>query len=215
MKKLILFLILAVYVSVGYSQISSDEIEDKVKAFVTDTSSNDYWKNVYEEFKESEESASSEDFLLFYYSNGVKDIKSRPFPSVYLNQNRLKMIEYSNRNKLKKVKTIGLDLIEINPFDIGTLIYLSMSIDKLENNTDNKYYKRMKSILDVIFSTGDGLTPETAIKISEIDDDEVLIGFTGFNGIKMGEKEIDGKYLSVWQNQIGDKMYFEYVFLFF
>lgn len=215
MKTVLTLIFFAIGITLGYSQNLNKSLEDNVKVFVLDSTSNNYWKNVYAKLVKSEGRINSEECMLFYYSNGVKSIKSKPFPSLSLNMDRQKMFNYANSGKLKKAKELGLELIKKNPFDIGTLIYLSMAIDKLENNTSNEYYQRMKCIVDSIFGAGDGKTPETAYKISEMGDDEILIGFTGFRGKKLGTQNIQDKTFSVWENHLGEKLYFEYLFIFF
>ncbi|WP_338791779.1 DUF4919 domain-containing protein [Bernardetia sp. MNP-M8] len=120
----------------------------------------------------------------------------------------------ANSNRLKKAKNIGMKLIQENPFDLGTLIYLSMCLGKLEGNTENKYYLRMKAIVQSILYTGDGNTSESSIKISNIGDDGLLVGFLGFNGKRIEDSNIDGKMFSLWESSSGRKLYFEYVFIF-
>jgi hypothetical protein len=72
----------------------------------------------------------------------------------------------------------------------------------------------MKNLITEILKTGDGKSPETAIKIANIEDDTELLGFIGFQGISKQREEINGKNYSVWINRFGDKCYFEYVLVF-
>ena len=63
-----------------------------------------------------------------------------------------------------------------------------------------------------IFETGKGDSYESSIKISNIRDDGVLVALRKFNG-KQYEEEVDDKIFSIWQNNLGEKLYFEYVLI--
>ncbi|MFT5972404.1 MAG: hypothetical protein ACI9CP_001749 [Cryomorphaceae bacterium] len=210
-KIFFLFLFLPVFT---FGQSFSDDIESEVKTFVTDSSSNRYWKKIYAVHEKSEKEYTKDELRLFYFSQGLKNVNLTPFPSLILDPDRLKMKQAANSNRCKKVLKIAPQLIEKNPFDLTTLVYYSMCVDKKTADTDNIYYSRMKKIVESILETGDGTSPSTAIKIANIGDDEILVGFLGFTGNKIGEPTIDGDIYSVWEDSQGTKLYFDYVFIF-
>ena len=210
-KILIIFLFLPVFT---FGQSSTYDIESEVKTFVTDSSSNRYWKKIYAVHEKSGEEFSKDELRLFYFSQGLKNVKLTPLPSLFLDKDKLKMIQAANSNRCKKVLQIAPQLIQKNPFDLTTLVYFSMCLDKTTAGTDNIYYSRMRKIVESILETGDGTSPSTAIKIANIGDDEILVGFLGFAGNKVGEPTIDGDIYSVWQDSQGIKLYFDYVFIF-
>jgi len=125
------------------------------------------------------------------------------------------MIKYANKRNFKKVKKYGLELLEKNPFDITALIYVAMSIDNLGDGKTNDYYKLMQGIIQEILKTGSGQTKESSIKISEIGDDEVIIGFTGFNGQKLKPEETGyGLGTYVWKSRNNANLFFDIVLIF-
>lgn len=211
--KIFLTLFLTIFINCVNGQvISSETIKKDVTAFLTDSTSDDYWKKVKATFEADESSLTEKQFYLLYYGQGAKPEKL--YPSLFLNTDRIQLLDYTSRNKFKKAIPLGESLIKINPLDIATLIYLSMSIDMSSGDKNNKYYQRMRKIITEMLKTGDGKTPATAIKIANIEDDTAMIGFTGFQGTSKHEEHIDGKEYSVWTNRFGDKFYFEYVLIF-
>ena len=181
---------------------------------MTDSSSNDYYVKIKNTFETDENLLTEHHFYLLYYGQGVKPEKRYLYPSLLFNTDRAQLRILVNNGRFKKAIPLAESLIKINPFDITTLIYLAMSIDKSTGDKDNKYYKRMRNLITAMRKTGDGRSPETAIKIANIDDDTAMIGFTGFQGISKQREEINGKNYSVWTNRFGDKFYFEYILVF-
>jgi hypothetical protein len=109
----------------------------------------------------------------------------------------------------KTVIRLGKIMLERNPVDLTVLLHTSICIDKKKKNVDDNFFpQRFQNLLSAIFSTGDGKTKETAIKIVDMEDDYVLKGVLGFLG---GEEQLmfeDGHAYSVWKKG-GKKLYFE------
>jgi len=179
---------------------------------MTDSLSENYYVKVKNIFETDEGKLSEHQFYLLYYGQGAKPAKL--YPALFLNPDRMKLKKMVGDKKFKKAISVAEKLIAINPLDITTLIYLAMSIDMSSGDKDNKYYKRMRNLITEIQKTGDGKTPETAIKIADIEDDTELLGFIGFQGISKKQEGINGKNYSVWVDRFGNKCYFEYVLVF-
>ena len=192
--------------------VSSETIKRDITAFSTDSLSENYYVRVKNIFETDESELTEFHFYLLYYGQGVKPNKL--YPSLFLNSDRMQLKRLVNNRNYRRAISLAEKLVEINPLDITTLIYLAMSIDMRTGEKENKYYRRMRNLLTEILKTGDGKSPETAIKIAEIEDDTALLGFTGFRGISKQREEINGKNYSVWVDRFGDKFYFEYVFVF-
>lgn len=213
MKKLLLTVILNTLLQATPAQtISSETIKKDVTAFLTDSTAEDYWVKVIHILETDESKLTEHQYYLLYYMQGAKPEKV--FPSLCFNQDRLQLKSLAGKSKFKKAIPIGESLIKINPVDIVTLVYLAMSIDMNSGDKENRYYLRMKNIITAIFKTGNGKTPDTAIKIANIDDDAGLLGFTGFPDCPRQDEKINGKHYSVWTSNSGDKFYFEYVLIF-
>jgi len=192
--------------------ISSEKIKEDVMKFLTDTTSSDYLVKLKSNFEKDESTLTEMQYYLLYYGQGAKPDKL--YPNLGLNPERMKLDILITKKKYKKAILLGENLIKINPIDITTIIDLATSIVMMNGDKNNIYYKRMKNFVTAILETGDGKTPETAIKIADVEDDEAIIGFTGFQGISKQEKYIGKKHFSVWTNSFGDKFYFEYVLIF-
>jgi hypothetical protein len=211
-KLFLAILLTTLFQSINAQGISSQQLKKEVKTFLTDSTSGDYVKDAVNILQTNEENLNEQQYKLLYYMQGAKPEKI--FPSLTLETDRFKLQRLVNNRSFKKAISIGETLANENPVDLTTLVLLSMSIDMSGGGKENKYYKRMRNIITAILKTGDGKTPETAIKIVNINDDDQLLGFVGFNGSTKQDEQINGKYFSVWKNRSGDKFYFEYVLIF-
>lgn len=214
MMKLKIIIVVLLIPTFSTGQTTSKELESEIETFVTDSTSDIYWKKIYFEKEQSEQEFSKQELKLFYYAQGLKNVKLTPFPSLLLDQDRIKMVQIANSGACNKVIKIASELVEKNPFDLTTLIYYSMCLDKKRGDTDNIYYSRMRKIVESILESGDGLSPSSAIKIANIGDDHTLIGFMDFRGNQPSEKSIDGETYSIWEDFEGSKLYFQYTFIF-
>lgn len=192
--------------------LTSDQIKKDILTFNNDSNSVDYWKKIKTVFDTNEGQMTEHQYYLLYYMQGVKP--KNLYPSLFLNEKRNQLEIMTNSGRYKKAIKIGEELVKINPVDITTLVCLSMSLDKLNKDNQNIYYNRMRNIITSILKSGNGRKPETAIKITNINDDKAIIGFTGFSGTRRSEQSVGDKNYSVWENKFGDKLYFEYVLLF-
>jgi hypothetical protein len=214
MKKRITIVLIAFFSISSFGQnISRNLIEKEVLEFYNDIQSDYHHIKVFERYRKSVDSLDTKDFRLLYYMNSYKP--KRFYPSSYLSSNSMKMIKSANKSNFKKAKKYGLEILEKNPFDITALIYVAMSLDNLGDGKDNDYYKLMQGITQEVLKTGSGKTKENSIKISEIGDDVVIIGFTGFNGQKLeSEKNEYGLGTYVWKNRNNENLFFDIVLIF-
>ncbi|WP_266204748.1 DUF4919 domain-containing protein [Pontibacter kalidii] len=210
MRAILLLFILLFSCKTFAQSVSGEQIKENVTAFLTDSTSADHWTKVKAIFEQNEEALTSRHFFLLYYAQGVKP--SPTYTSLEVNAERMQLMHYVRAKRYKKAIELGENLMQENPFDLTTLVYLSMSLDKLKRNTDNKYYTRMRQIVEAILSTGDGRTPETAIKVANIGDDQVMLGLTDFKTFKASFKLV-GPHV-VWENSSGENLYFEHVMMF-
>ena len=211
--KITIILIAFFSISIFGQNISRNQIEQEVLEFYNDIESDHHHTKVFKRYEKSVDSLDAKDFRLLYYMNSYKP--KRFYPSSFLSSQSIKMIKYANKRNFKKAKKYGLELLEKNPFDITALIYVAMSIDNLGDGKTNDYYKLMQGIIQEILKTGSGQTKESSIKISEIGDDEVIIGFTGFNGQKLKPEETGyGLGTYVWKSRNNANLFFDIVLIF-
>ncbi len=77
-----------------------------------------------------------------------------------------------------------------------------------------EYNTLFTKLLDAIFSEGTGQSPETAIKVVDIEDEHILKGVLGFLGGTEGlyfNDNFPGRVFNVW-NLGEQKLYFEELF---
>src|SRR5688572_6664451 len=127
LKALATILIVALGQSVNAQVISSETIKSDVKAFLTDSTSADYWLTVQSIFEANESRLVDHQYYLLYYGQSAKP--EQLYPGMVLNMDRIKLRNMVETKRYRKAVHLGEKLIKVNPLDVPTLIYLSMSID--------------------------------------------------------------------------------------
>ncbi|NHM07505.1 DUF4919 domain-containing protein [Flavobacterium sp. CYK-4] len=187
----------------GEKQVSFLEKIDNV---VKDTSSQYFYPKLLNKVKKSGDSITKDDMFYLYYGQLGQAGPKRLF---FVDPEMTEFLKFSLRGKCKKAIPIGLKILERNPAELTILWRMKICIEKTQQT--DKYFlnTRFRLLLDAILSTGNGLTKETAVKITNNEDDLVLKGIMGLLG---GEESIldteDNKSYSVWRKG-NDTLYFE------
>ncbi|MCC8147098.1 MAG: DUF4919 domain-containing protein [Bacteroidales bacterium] len=190
------------------AQDSETSFLSEIKSITTDSTSIYYYPALLDKAKNEPGKLDSADCFYLYYGI-IFQPKFSSIMSVTLHPERPEFEKAAMKGNCKKVIKLAKVMLERNPVDLTVLLHTSICVQKSKNKGDEEYIpKRFEFVLDAIFSTGDGRSKETAIKISNIEDEYVLKGIIGFLGGKE-TLEVDGNAsYSVWEKD-GDKLYFE------
>ena len=211
------FLSLLSFITLGIfaQENSSIDFHSKIKLAVTDTASQYFYPKLLEKVKTNPVDITEDDCFYLYYGEVFQTSFERMGGglSFLKNPERADFDRATMKGDCTKAIQLGKIMLDRNPVDLTVLLHTSVCIDKQKKYIDDNYIsQRFKNLLSAIFSTGDGKTKETAIKITSPEDDYVLKGVLGFLGGE--EKHIfddSGVYTivySVWEKN-GVKLYFE------
>ena len=205
--KLLICLLSIILSTNSYSQIK-DTIDFKVyvQEMTTDTNSNFYYSKLIQKVKNQPSEVSVNDCFFLYYGQIFQ--KGHNELSFLANPERVNFDKAAMKGNCKKVLELGNIILERNPFDLTVLLQVCNCI-RGKGEKDNFYLEqRFKNTLNAIFSTGDGKSMKSAIKIVNMEDDYVLKGVLGFFGgeEKLGFENNHG--YSIWEKG-SQKLYFE------
>jgi len=216
MNKTVFFFLLS-FITLGiYAQENNSiDFHSKIRLAVTDSTSQYFYPNLLDKFHTNPANITEEDCFYLYYGEVFQTNYKRIGGglSFLRNPERADFDRAAMNRNCKKVIQLGKIMLDRNPVDLTVLLHTSICIDKQRKYIDNDHIpQRFRNLLSAIFSTGDGRTKETAIKITSPEDDYILKGVLGFLGGE--EKHIfddTGAYtitFSVWEKD-GVKLYFE------
>ena len=135
------------------------------------------------------------------YGNSVYNDSLRP----------LLQIETHNYEELEKIKELTDLIIDENPFDLRALNYQLYACDKLaDSESFNKRIIQVNILVDVMLSSGDGISKKTAFYVINTSHEYDLISILGFSfgGSQSLIEHYD--YLSIAENEAGiEGLYFD------
>ncbi|MEA4850039.1 MAG: DUF4919 domain-containing protein [Paludibacter sp.] len=205
-KTKLLICILSILLSTSIYAQTKDSLELKVyvEKIIKDSSSNFYYPKLLGKVKNQPSDLSVDDCFFLYYGQIFQ--KGHVSLSFIANPEREKFDRAAMNGNCKKVIELGTIMLERNPVDLTVLLHVANCI---KGKTDNYYFEeRYRNLLSAIFSTGDGKSMKTSIRIVNMEDDYVLKGVLGFLG---GEEKLgfeNNHAYSIWEKG-SDKLYFE------
>ncbi len=209
MKKITLFLLLFLITLAANAQ-TNDSIDFcfEIKKVVTDSASPYFYPSLLEKVKNNPAKIDETDCYYLYYGQ-IFQPDYIPLMSFFIYPERRDFDMAAINRKYKKVIQLGKIMLERNPVDLTILLHTSRSIAKQKRYIDNDYFsQRFTNLLSAIFSTGNGKTKETAIKIVSMEDDYVLKRVLGFLGNEETLIIEEDHAYSVWTKS-NVKLYFE------
>ena len=210
MKLIYFFVILITYFTFGQNvkdsiKNNSNSFEDKIKQEIENNTSPYFYQKLLNKIKSEPEKINKEDIKYLYYGQIYKQETGLSFLD---NPDEEDFRKAVYQNNCKKILKFGYQNLDKNPVQLTILVPICNCQIERKIIDKNKLENRLKMILETIFSTGDGKTIETAIKIANIEDDLVLNGILEF---KDGKEKLGGskdKIYSIWDNG-KEKIYYE------
>lgn len=226
MKKIITTLILLLGFVLSYGQVTDSTnivVADSIYQVYTDfthivynmvnnSASAYYYPKLEDKVKNNKSEMTVEECYYLYYGRLFKnEHKGVPFLASSERMDFDKTIAKGNCNK---IITYGIPLLESNPVDLTVLLHTCKCMNDKKDERWEDYNSLLSKLLDAIFSEGTGQSPETAIKVVDVEDEYIIKGILGFiggtEGLYMNEN-LPGRVFNVWSK--GDqKLYFEELF---
>ena len=226
MKKIVTTLILLLGFVVSYGQVTDSTnivVADSTYQVYTDfthivynmvnnPASAYYYPKLEDKVKNNKSEMTTEECYYLYFGRLFKNKhKGLPFLASSERMDFDKAIAKGNCNKIIKS---GIPLLENNPVDLTVLFHTCKCMKDKKDERWEEYNTLFTKLLDAIFSEGTGQSPETAIKIIDIEDEYIIKGVLGFvggtEGLYMNEN-LPGRVFNVWSLG-GQKLYFEELF---
>lgn len=205
-QSLVIILMFSLTSLYGQTKETQPSFLGNINTIVNDSSSKYFYPKLLNRVKTGGDSITKDDMFYLYYGQlGQSEQKQLSFIA---NPEMTEFLRSIQNGKCKKAIPIGLKILNRNPTDLTTLLHMSNCLKETGLADEYNIDSRFRLLIDAIFSTGNGLTKETAIKITNVEDDLVLKGIMRFLG---GEESIDtenNKSYSVWRKG-DDTIYFE------
>ena len=223
MKKIVTTLILLLGFVVSYGQVTDSTnivVADSTYQVYTDfmhivyymvsnSASEYYYPKLENKVKNNKVEMTVEECYYLYYGRLFKP-GQKALPILASKERRDFERALANDNKKAMIK-LGIPLLESNPVDLTVLLHTCRCMHDKKDERHEEYNIFLAKLLNAIFSEGDGQSPETAIKVIDIEDEHILKGVLGFLGGTEGlyaQKDLPGRIYNVWSKN-GKKLYFE------
>ena len=218
MKKTFLtsVLLLGCFIAFGQTVDSTYTVSTDFKHIVfnvvSDSNSDYYYPKLEEKTKNSMSELTTTECYYLYYGRLFKN-KHKGLPFLASSE-RMDFDKALAKNNCKKIISAGVPLLESNPVDLTVLLHTCKCMKDKKDERWEDYNSLLSKLLDAIFSEGTGQSPETAIKVVDIEDEYIIKGILDFiggtEGLYMNEN-LPGRVFNVWSLG-GQKLYFEELF---
>ena len=218
MKKTLLTSVLLLGCIIAFGQAAdstytvSTDLKHIVFNVVSDSNSDYYYPKLEGKVKNSmSELTATECYYLYYGRLFKNEHKGLPFLA---SSERMDFDKALAKGNCTKIIKLGIPLLENNPVDLTVLLHTCRCLNDKKDERWEEYNTLFTKLLDAIFSEGTGQSPETAIKVVDVEDEHIIKGVLGFiggtEGLYMNEN-LPGRVFNVWSLG-GQKLYFEELF---
>ena len=218
MKKTISIIVILLGFTIAFGQTAdstysvSTDFKHIIFYAVSDSNSDYYYPKLEEKAKNNKAGLTTTDCYYLYYGRLFKnEHKGLPFLA---SPERMDFDKALAKSNCKKIINIGVPLLENNPVDLTVLLHTCKCLNDKKDDRWEDYNSLLTNLLNAIFSEGTGQSPETAIKVVDIEDEHILKGVLGFIGGTESlhkSENLPGRVFNVWSKG-GQKLYFEELF---
>ncbi len=154
-----------------------------IKKEVSDKNSAFYYPKLFDKFLKSDTTMTLREKRLLYYGFQYQS-KYSPYGGHSSYNDSLKTVfqkQNFTKEDFKKVITFSDSILSSNPFDLRSLNYQTYALQELGNKQDYlKKLNQMRTIIQAIFSSGNGLKKETAFYVIYVSHEYVLLDILGY-----------------------------------
>jgi len=154
----------------------------KIEKETSDKNSPYYYPTLMKRFKANDTSLGITEFQMLYYGRFFqKDSRSVFYHSPILDSTR-ELRKKESLTGADRVRLAGFyeQILDETPMALGTIVSLATQYRYLNDARASYYSFKVNGIMDVIMSTGDGVSQGTAMHIGSIDDEYVVLALLGF-----------------------------------
>ncbi len=217
-KKYINFLI---FIVLGYflqnNNLNSNTISpidiDSIKAQIIDEKSDFFYPKLYTKYSQNDTNISNNEYRYLYYGHSLQPYFDPRIIKTNDSVIALRKYLYSKQIDYRRVIELSNFVLRLDPFYLDGIYLLSSSYEKTGDSIKanlfrNKYY----NLINTIWTSGDGKTPETAFYVISLSDEYALIEALGLkinehNSKKINEKMYD--VVTIGPNEMGyEQIYF-------
>jgi hypothetical protein len=187
-----------------------------IEQTIKDKNSIWYYPSLMKRFRENDTTLTLRDYRMLYYGNFFQD----DYPASPLSEDKDSLGSYIKRpltpQNIHRVIETGEKCLTSAPFDIRTInILISAYIKNGDSITADKYRYKLRKIIGVILSSGDGLTEETAMHVLTVEDEYVILNVYGLDFVSQALTRQQCDYLEVKANKENIKgLYFDVTMIF-
>ncbi|MCF8331419.1 MAG: DUF4919 domain-containing protein [Bacteroidales bacterium] len=215
MKKLFSVLAFLFLVSLVFSQDTKTKNPDyeQIKREITKRKSDYYYPVLMKKYLEGDTNMTLKEKRFLYYGFTFQDNYSPYGRSDYSDsvRNLIKKQNHSDK-ELREIVRYGDSALIFNPFDLRVLNYQLYALEELERpGIFNNRLARMRTVFDVLLSSGDGLSKKTAFYVIFTTHEYDLLGLLGYDfggqqslidhydylTVEKNPEEIEGLYFDV------------------
>ncbi|HLX90064.1 MAG TPA: DUF4919 domain-containing protein [Puia sp.] len=155
----------------------------KIKSAIEDKHADTYYPKLFERYQNSDTGLSREDFKMLYYGyfyrSGYSVFDRDPYAD------SLKPIlakeEYGLADFDAMIKYETLDL-KAEPFSLRSLNILAFALEKKDQTAESEsVIFKLRNLVELILSTGDGRTDTTGLHILSVDDEYEMLHLMGYD----------------------------------
>lgn len=214
MKKNLFYLFILLTFQLTLAQVPKGDKPDykKIKAAIENKNSSSYYPKLMARFQDRDTTLTNEDYRNLYYGY----IFQKEYDPYGMNSNEDKMNEYLKKDTLveseyKPFIKLAEKSLEEDPFDLKTMNILSYVYElNKDKSLSIKTGHVLNKIIDVIISSGDGLTCDSAFHVITVSHEytilsvfelgakgQSLIGQCDYLEFEKGKYKVDGLYFDV------------------
>ncbi|WP_166920541.1 DUF4919 domain-containing protein [Flavobacterium poyangense] len=184
MKKALLTVALLLSGTISFSQTPKFEAPNytKIESNIKDKKSDYYYPNLLEKFNASDSTMTLEQKRHLFYGFVFQE-KYSPYNFSDHSKSLGTLINKENltNQDFEKILELSDLILQENPFDLRTLNYKSYSLSKLNKKAELKKNEiKTNIIMEVLFSSGDGTSKESAFYVINTSNEYDLINMIGF-----------------------------------
>jgi hypothetical protein len=171
MKKNYLLAIILCHFTIVYGQ---DEVSVNfvdIKSKIENTESESSYSKLLKRFNDFDPSLSVQDYSLIYYGFSFQENYLKNMENEYQLENTLKAKDY------EKLIIDCQKVLDENPVSLSANDKMGFALKRMNRPPAEwvKYQKRYKKLREAIIKSGNGLTPNTAIKVIYVSDERIIL----------------------------------------
>ncbi len=176
MSKFVFSLVLLFFIGNSYTQITAKINFDEIKNQIEDSTSIFYYPSLKSKLIDKDSTLNHKDYKYLYYGLVFQDYY-HPYGS---GNAKKEFLDFVKVGKYEKALEKGEVVLNENPVDLEVLLWMSISSLEVGDKKNKRAYAiQYFSFLDVIYSSGDGKSLESAFVVVSVDHEYLITADLG------------------------------------